>query len=81
MSNHEIVAAQLEEILDMYPRGARAVELLIAGAKLAERYMTKPGVTPQELREYIDAVNFILPPLERTERATVSSSAAHPIDR
>lgn len=67
MSNKTIVAGQFEKIAEIYPRGAKAIELLTTGRNLAERYMQKPGVTPQELHSYIEAVDFILGPMERTE--------------
>jgi hypothetical protein len=64
VSNAEIVAGQLQALLELYPKGAKAIELLVSGRNLAERW---PGVTFDELRKHIAAVDYVLGPLERVE--------------
>lgn len=64
--NAVVLAAQVEQMLESFPRGVRAIELLVAGRNIIERIVDKRTITLQEIREHIDAVDFMLGPLERT---------------
>jgi hypothetical protein len=63
-TNVEIAASQSQQILELYPQGARAIELLIEGRNLVYR-LRERTVSMDECMRYVQAVDFILGPLDR----------------
>lgn len=56
-----ILTRQFEGLLKLYPTGARGFELLISGRNLVERFIRgRPGVSPNECKRHIEAVDAIL---------------------